>query len=39
MADNPTERWLAALRSHDAADLFLVDGVPPALRVHGQVVP
>jgi twitching motility protein PilT len=31
------ERWLHALRQHGAADLFLVAGVPPAIRVNGVV--
>ena len=31
------ERWLRALSSHGAADLFLVAGFAPAVRVNGVV--
>ena len=33
------ERWLQALVSHGAADLFLVSGFPPAVRMNGIVTP
>ena len=33
------ERWLRALISHGAADLFLISDVPPAIRVDGVVTP
>ncbi len=33
------ERWLRALSSHGAADLFLVSGFAPAIRVDGIVTP
>jgi twitching motility protein PilT len=33
------ERWLRTLSSHGAADLFLVAGFAPAIRVNGLVTP
>src|SRR5262245_26119537 len=33
------ERWLRALVSRGAADLFLVPGFPPAIRLDGLVTP
>src|SRR5882672_535716 len=33
------ERWLRVLVSRGAADLFLVAGFPPAIRIDGAVVP
>ena len=33
------ESWLRGLRTHAAADLFLVAGFPPAIRVNGIVTP
>ena len=33
------ERWLHALVSRGAADLFLVAGFPPAIRLNGEVTP
>jgi twitching motility protein PilT len=38
MSDSDSlERWLHSLKERGAADLFLVAGFPPALRVHGVV--
>jgi twitching motility protein PilT len=37
--DAPLDEWLRALSSHGAADLFLVPGFPPALRLNGIVAP
>jgi len=31
------DRWLRALSSHGAADMFLVSGCPPSIRVNGVV--
>jgi len=33
------EHWLRLLVSHGAADLFLVSGFPPAIRLNGVVTP
>src|SRR5258708_40266622 len=33
------DRWLNSLVSRKAADLFLVAGFPPAIRLHGVVTP
>jgi twitching motility protein PilT len=35
----PLERWLRSLKELGAADLFLVAGFPPAIRVNGIVSP
>jgi twitching motility protein PilT len=37
--ENGLERWLRALSSRGAADLFLVAGFAPAIRVNGVVTP
>jgi twitching motility protein PilT len=37
--DSALDDWLRALSSHGAADLFLVPGFPPALRLNGIVTP
>src|SRR5579859_4794810 len=29
--------WLSILRERDASDLYLVTGVPPAIKVHGKL--
>src|SRR5436190_24245286 len=33
------EHWLSLLKAQGASDLYLVDGVPPSMRVHGVVRP
>jgi twitching motility protein PilT len=39
MQDADLERWLRALRSRGAADLFLICDVPPSVRIDGIVTP
>lgn len=39
MSSDSLERWLHALREREAADLFLVSGFAPAVRVNGVVEP
>lgn len=38
-SSDPLERWLEALASRGGADLFLVSGFPPAIRLNGVVTP